>query len=404
MPPTNGKAFILALEKPDVNGEDASSNVKTGQLAKMITEIGPNISEIARQLGQFKESVRYRYKEKLLSKGFAVHVAVDHEKLGLKRVIMLIDFAEVFKPIAQKMMTVLSEDGYLVSFEKVLPDGKYVVHCSVPEEVVDEYRSFFEGLERRGIFKSMEFRVFQWFRNPPMKTSMYDFDEGVWDFDWSTDAKPDKQVASHLPSGRERFDSIDLRILKQLQMDGNRTLAEMAESLGINYKTLTWHFRKHVQERRLIKGYVIKWMGTTYDYKAERFANKKHTYLWVVIMFSDLDQAKRLEVMARMNKLPFIWSEAVGETYEAELIFPIESLTEGLQYIAEVITDTRTTAKYFIVDQTNSNAFTIIPELFDEERQRWQLRSAQLAGACEKLLLEIREGMGKPMPPDLHRP
>src|SRR5271155_5482268 len=111
----------MASQKPSPTGEDASSNVKTGQLARMITEIGPNISEIARQLGQFKESVRYRYKEKLLSKGFAVHVAVDHEKLGLRRLILLIDFSEAYRPMAQKMMTILSDEGYLASYEKVLP-------------------------------------------------------------------------------------------------------------------------------------------------------------------------------------------------------------------------------------------------------------------------------------------
>lgn len=393
----------MAATKADANGEEASSNVKTGQLAKLITEIGPNISEIARRLGQFKESVRYRYKEKILSKGFAVHVAVDHEKLGLKRVIMLIDFAENYRPIAQRLMTILSEQGYLVSFEKTLPDGRYVVHSSVPEEHLEDYKSFFGELEKRGIFNSIEIQTFQWFRNPPMKTSLYDFDEGAWDFDWSTDARPDKSAASHLPSGRERFDKVDLLILKQLQMDGNKTLAEMSESLHINYKTLTWHFRKHVQERKLIKGYVIKWMGTTYDYKADRFSTKKHTYLWVVIMFSHLDQARRLEVMARMNQLPFIWSEAVGDTYEAELIFPIEALTEGLQYISEVITDTQTTAKYFIVDQTNSNGFTIVPALYDDERQLWEFRSEELLAECDRLLIRMKEGMGRPMPQDLSR-
>lgn len=392
--------MALKLNGP---GEQASSNVKTGQLARMITEVGPNISEIARQLGQFKESVRYRYKEKLLSKGFAVHVAVDHEKLGLKRVIMLVDFADRYRSIAQRMMGILSDEAYLVSFEKVLPDGKYIIHASVPEEILPEYKELFLNLERRGIFRSLEFHAFQWFRNPPMKTTMYDFDEGVWDFDWSTESKPDRSVVSQLPSTREKFDVIDLLILKQLQMDGNRTLAEMSELLKINYKTLTWHFRKHIQTRKLIKGYVIKWMGTTYDYKAERSANKKHTYLWVVVMFSDLDQARRLEVMARINQLPFIWSEAVGDMYEAELVFPIESLTEGLQYIAEVIADTRSVAKYFIVDQTNSNAFTIIPRLFDEASQSWQFDGARLMSDCEKLVLEIREGTGRPVPSDVQR-
>jgi DNA-binding Lrp family transcriptional regulator len=394
----------MALTKTDAQGEDASSNVKTGQLARMITEIGPNISEIARQLGQFKESVRYRYKEKLLNKGFAVHVAVDHEKLGLRRVIMFVDFADPYKAVSQKMMTILSDQGYLASYEKVLPDGRYIIHSSVPEECLEDYREFFGTLQKKGMFKSLELQTFQWFRNPPMKTNLYDFDEGVWDFDWNADTKLDRQAATHVPSSKEKFDMIDLLILKQLQMDGNRTLAEMAESLKINYKTLTWHFRKHIEQRKLIKGYVIKWMGTTYDYKTGRAANKKHTYLWVVVTFSDLDQARRLEVMARLNQLPFIWSEAVGDTYEAELVFPIESLTEGLQYLAEVISDTKSTAKYFIIDQANSLGFTIIPELYDESRQRWQFNEAHLVHECEKLLLEIREGTPRGVPSDLQRP
>jgi len=35
-------------------------NTRTAQLVQLLTEIGPDIPEIARRLGQFKESVRYR--------------------------------------------------------------------------------------------------------------------------------------------------------------------------------------------------------------------------------------------------------------------------------------------------------------------------------------------------------
>lgn len=397
----NASQLMNSEKVSDLHGEEASSNVKTGQLARMITEIGPNISEIARQLGQFKESVRYRYKEKLLNKGFAVHVAVDHEKLGLRRVIMLIDFADAYKPISQRLMRVLSDRGYLVSYSKILPDGRYLVHASVPEESLEDYGNFFTSLQKKGFFKSLEFNSFSWFRNPPMKTSMYDFDEGVWDFDWTTEAKVDKKSAALIPSTREKFDLIDLLILKQLQIDGNRTLAEMSETLGINYKTLTWHFRKHVQERHLIKGYVIRWMGTTYDAKLSKSAHKKHAYLYMAVLFSELDQARRLEVMSRLNLLPFIWSEAAGDWYEAELVFPIESLTEGLQYIAEVIADTKSTARYFIIDQTNGLAFTIIPELYNEAAGTWQFDADDLMRTCESLLPEIRGARPGAVPSDL---
>ena len=214
-----------------------------------------------------------------------------------------------------------------------------------------------------------------------MKTEMYDFDEGLWDFDWSTEAKVDRQAASYMPSAREKFDATDLKILKQLQMDGNRSLADMAQTLKINYKTLTWHYRKHIEERKLIKGYVINWMGTKYDYKADRALNKKHTYLAVSVLFSDLDQAKRIDVMSRLNQLPFIWSEAVGDRYEAELIFPIESITEGLQLLAEVISETKTSARYFIIDQRHALSFSIIPELYDETRHGSSTKSSCCAGS-----------------------
>ncbi len=380
----------MPLERTVDEGEQGTSNFKTGQLAGMITEIGPNISEIARRLGQFKESVRYRYKEKLLNKGFAVFVAIDHEKLGLRRVVMVMDFADGYRDVAEMMLTILSAEGYIVGFEKVLPDGKFLVHASVPDELVETYREFFAGLKEKGYFRSFEFNTFLWFRNPPMKTEMYDFDEGRWDFDWPTETKVDRKAASYLPSSRERFDTTDLLILKQLQMDGNRSLAEMAEKLNINYKTLTWHFRKHIEERRLTKGYTIRWMGSKYDYKADRALNKKHTYIYVAVLFSDLDQAKRIEVMSRLNQLPFLWSESVGDKYEAELAFPVESITEGLQYLAGVMSETKTNARYFIIDQRHALSFTIIPELFDEARQAWQFNEEMLVSRFENLLQKAK--------------
>ena len=85
--------------------EPADTNSRTAQLVKLLTEVGPDVPEISRRLGQFKESVRYRYKEKILSKGFAVQASVDHEKLGLRRVIVVLDFAEGYRKFAQSILS-----------------------------------------------------------------------------------------------------------------------------------------------------------------------------------------------------------------------------------------------------------------------------------------------------------
>ena len=60
---------------------DASEN--TVALVKLVTEIGPDIAEISRRLGQYKESVRYRYKEKIVKRGFQVKADLDYGALGL---------------------------------------------------------------------------------------------------------------------------------------------------------------------------------------------------------------------------------------------------------------------------------------------------------------------------------
>jgi hypothetical protein len=94
--------------------------------------------------------------------------------------------------------------------------------------------------------------------------------------------------------------------------------------------------------------------------------------------------------MSRLNQLPFIWSEAVGDRYEAELIFPIESITEGLQLLAEVISETKTSARYFIIDQRHALSFSIIPELYDETRQAWQFNEELLLRRFENLLQKAK--------------
>ena len=109
------------------------------------------------------------------------------------------------------------------------------------------------------------------------------------------------------------------------------------------------------------------------------------------MLFPNLDRAKRMEIMAKLNILPFIWCECVGDSYEAELVFPISTLTEGLQYLSEVISESQTQARYFIIDQANSLTFSLIPELYDDSRQRWNFDKEKMASRIEALLLEVKE-------------
>jgi hypothetical protein len=136
---------------------------------------------------------------------------------------------------------------------------------------------------------------------------------------------------------------------------------------------------------------VINWLGSRYESRLGKALHKKHKYVYIATVFTDMDGAKKIEVMSRMNKLPFMWSEAAGEDYEAELAFPIESFTEGLHYIAEVIATTKVTGRYFIIDQANSMSFSIIPKLYDDDRQVWRFDRIALMGRIDSLLTEQKK-------------
>ncbi|HUI86662.1 MAG TPA: hypothetical protein VLY21_05880 [Nitrososphaerales archaeon] len=369
-------------------------NERTASLVQLLAKIGPDIPEIGRRLGEFKESVRYRYKAKILDKGIAVQAIPDQEKLGLRRIIMIAEFAETYAKYAQSLMAAMNDLCYIVGFAKTLPGGSYIVDAAVPKELVDGYIEFLGKLKEKGLFSDLQVMMFDWYRNPPMRAEQYDFDTGRWDYDWSEAGAPDFEAAAYMPSGRQKFDRTDLLIMRELHIEANQSLTSIAEKLGINYKKLAWHYNNHVLPRGLIKTYRLNWMGTRYDYATEKAHQRSHRYFLVELLVRNVHGAELMALRAKINALPFLWSEAVGESYDAQIAFPIDFMNEGLQFLATVLEPFRTRAEYFVIDQTNALAFTISDRLYDESTARWQLDEAALLQNFDEVLLRIREGRG----------
>lgn len=361
-------------------------------MVELISEIGPDIPEVARRLGQYKESVRYRYKEKILEKGFAVQAAIDHEKLGLKRVVVTGSFAEPYRQYAQPILVAMNEFGYVVYFEKRLVHGDYVIEASVPSEFVRGYEGFLMELKAKGIFTALDVLTYDWFRNVPMRAEFYDFDTGRWDFDWSTTASSSGEAASYVPSQPAPFDYVDLLILKELQVDASRPMVETARKLKINYKKLVWHYHTHVLAQGLVKGYNLRWMGTRYDYKLERALHRMHRYLQVDLLARSLSGTQRMELARRCHELPFLWSEAVGEAdYYSRFFFPIDNVTEALQHLTNSIASLNGKAEVMIMDQTEALSFSISYQLFDESSGAWTFSVSSLLSRFDTLIEKIKE-------------
>jgi hypothetical protein len=374
---------IEATAKRDVNA-------RTVELVELLTQVGPDIPEIARRLNQFKESVRYRYKEKIINRGFAVQGVVDHNRLGLKRLILLADFAPDYRNYAQAILTSMNGLCYLTSFAKTLPKGEYVVNFTVPLDFVEDVKRFFAALEEKGMFTRLQIMDFDWIRVQPMKPEQYDFDTGRWDFDWSAPGRSDFEAANFAPSEVTRFDYVDLLILKELQMDANKSLKEIADNLKLNYKKLAWHYSTHVLANKLIRGYSVNWMGTRYDYKVEKALHRKHRYFAIQLLVRDVTGYETMTLRQALGRLPFLWAEAVGQNYSAEFSFPVDYVVEGLQYIGDAIANVREKAEVLTVDVTNAVAFTIPYALYDQSKKKWGFDQQDLLRRFENLILRIK--------------
>jgi hypothetical protein len=367
------------------------TNTKTVQLAELLTQIGPDINEISRRLGQFKESVRYRYTEKILGKGFTVQASVNYEKLGLRRVVLLADFAGEYSRYAHAILSAMNELCYVVYFEKRMFSGDYLIEASVPSEHVGAFMDFMAKLRDKGVFRNLEMFPFSWFRTIPMHARSYDFDTGRWDFDWSAPQKFSEEAA-YSPSEKVKFDRVDLFILKELQIDATKELVDIARKLKENYKTLTWHHRTHVLHRGMINGYYLRWMGTSYSTTLERALHRMHRYHHVALLATGLQEVERMNLAAKLHSIPFLWSETVGQNeYCGHFYFPMENVTEAYQFITRSISDIKDRVRILALDQTEALSFTLSYQLFDDESQQWSFNEPGLLARFDGLIAKIEE-------------
>ena len=368
-------------------------NTRTVQLVSLLSDLGPDIPEISRRLGQFKESVRYRYKEKILNKGFAVQAAVNHEKLGLKRLMIIAEVPDPYRVYAQAIFAALHELCYVVGFTRTLVGGEHVVNLSAPADQIEGVRDFLNQLKMKGMFSQLEVLEFDWSRTVPMKAEFYDFDTGRWDFDWQKAGSEDYKAAGYAPSERSNFDHVDLLIIKELQMDANKSLKEIADKLTVNYKKLAWHYATHVRARGLIPNYIVNWMGTRYDYNLEKALHRKHRYFAVDLFVRNVNELETMTLRHSIDRLPFLWGEAGGSNYFAEFAVPVDNVVEGLQYLGNITRGVKDRMSIYPIDQTESARFTIPYKLYDAAEKRWALNTQELGQKFDHLMMQIKAGV-----------
>jgi len=79
-------------------------------------------------------------------------------------------------------------------------------------------------------------------------------------------------------------DDIDVKMLMKLEKDATASISEVSRLLGVSRQLATFHYRKHLMERKLIEGYEIFVM---------RYAGTEATMVLFLISFPDYEKFAR---------------------------------------------------------------------------------------------------------------
>ncbi|MDA4117632.1 MAG: hypothetical protein OK455_04735 [Thaumarchaeota archaeon] len=388
-------ARVSSLGKEITEDGARTRNDDLVKMTKQIMEVGPNIDEVARRTGVFKETARYRFYRYFLQRGLVVQANLDYQKLGLKRLLIIAKLAPIFEQHSVAVMSDLNEMCYLTGFMETTLEGLFIIQVTVPAELREECSRLYWRLHEIGIFTEMQILKFEEVRSVPMKPDYYDFSNGSWSYDWWGE---EITGVTLVPSGRtdaEKYDMSDLLILKELSIDANQKLVGIAKKVNVPYKALRRHYKNHVLGRGLIRDYRILWQGSRYNAKTEKAESKPHTYLGIALLVTGATNGQRARLLANLNRVPFLWFEASDPNYYAEFFIPIASYPEFLKRVKALTVQTRTKPQLFILDHTKALRFTIAYRLYSQEKKMWQLKTGDVITRFENLVVSTNSTTGE---------
>jgi len=384
----------LPTEGEDFPSERNNLHKDLVRMTNHLMEFGPNVNEMARKVGQFNETVRYRYHKYIIEKEFAIQANLNYSRLGFTRLVLLVKLAPQFVPYATAVFMAMSDLCYLKGFQRLVFDGNYIIQVAVPTSLAGECIELYSTFQQMGLFAELEVNQYEEMRNAPMRPEYYDFETGSWSYDWPKLEVMGPNLVPSEKSEVEPYDRTDLLILKELDADARRTLVTIAKNVGVGYKMLHRHYADHVLERGLIKGYRILWQGSRYDFKREKAMTKKHRYIESAIFFKDATEGEKAELMSLLNSTPFLWSEASDPGYYAEVYVPPNYYAEFIDYLGAFSRRADAQLRVLMVDQSNALRFTIAYKLFDWEAGKWRLNSADVITRFKNLIVNVRSGGG----------
>ncbi|MDA4122660.1 MAG: hypothetical protein OK456_05700 [Thaumarchaeota archaeon] len=339
-------------------------------IVRAMEEVGPDVAEIARRTKEPAESVRYILKTKIFGKGLGVYAIYNAYALGLTKRALIADLAAPYSERTWDLFNAMEEKWFLTYSFRMIPEGTYAMIFDVPDGREEDFTELIQRMQEVGFIKKVHDDLgFEWRRNNEMRAELFDFKRSEWDFDWT---KLPVRPAPPIPVAKkiEEIHLADLGLMAELWVDSARSLAELAKPNEMSVRSAVRHMR-HVKEKGFSTGYRVNWMKSQKLNTSGRYLTSPHKYLVTGVFVRGITQQEQRKVRDALNRLPFLWVEAGGNNYFAELIVPLALTNETIQFIHREFTGLSHKTRFYILDWGSGMSSSTPRHLFDPKRQQW---------------------------------
>ncbi|UCD43826.1 MAG: hypothetical protein JSV27_06630 [Candidatus Bathyarchaeota archaeon] len=272
--------------------------------------LGPrNLAKIAEHLKEPTTTVRYRVQRMLSNSLLFLHLNPYHTYMGLKKAIVFVEATQGMENVLLECMRL--NDFWLFLCRIYGPFEGCAGTWTIPKERDSDFVAFLEYLVDLGVAKSYEIHWSTCFEGIPTTTKWFNVDRNEWSFNWQEWIEEVENIEGSLPitliepdDWPIKIDYEDLLIIKELEIDGKKTLTDISKKLEIPLETVKYHFREHVTKRGLVEGYQVE------IYRSPSLVSGS---FYMKFEFENHDQFRKFALSLHDKPFPFFMGKVLGE-------------------------------------------------------------------------------------------
>lgn len=272
--------------------------------------LGPrNLTPIAEMLGEPVTTIRYRVRRMLDKSILFLHMNPYHTYMGLKKAIIFVEATPGFEDALLDCLRV--HDYWLLLSRIYGPYEGCAGIWTIPLHNAEEFEAHLMNLVELGVARSYEINWSTCFEGVPVQMEWFDTVSESWQFKWDEWINEVETIKGELPytlvEPRDwpiKVDLVDLLIIKELEIDGRRTLTDIAKNIGVSLEKVKYHFREHVSKLGLIEGYQVE------IYRAPAMVSES---LFFKFEFDSHEKMKKFALSIHDKPFPFFLGKILGE-------------------------------------------------------------------------------------------